>query len=163
MMDFTSFDPYHHRRNIVNAMMQHPTHYHTISLTQPVCMSPYSSNGLPHSIHDISSQYNTTIISPYSPHPLSSTYNTQLRSSTTSPLGLHTNPEITSKSRPNHPLIVETTASSPPVPMAFELASIHGNDCRNGNYSTDKSDQFFKTKMCIPFTRGQCKRGTNCW
>lgn len=29
--------------------------------------------------------------------------------------------------------------------------------------AADKIDQFFKTKMCIPFTRGQCRRGGNCW
>lgn len=28
---------------------------------------------------------------------------------------------------------------------------------------TVKVDQFFKTKLCIPFTKGQCRRELQCW
>lgn len=33
----------------------------------------------------------------------------------------------------------------------------------NNILSSEPADQFFKTKMCIPYARGQCRRGTNCW
>lgn len=28
---------------------------------------------------------------------------------------------------------------------------------------SEKVDQFFKTKMCVPYFRGRCQKGINCW
>lgn len=71
------------------------------------------------------------------------------------------------------PTSTETCRSDgcPPYPSGDDGHSAYSNcarpyDAATTNTATtetlNKADQFFKTKLCIPFTKGQCRRGAQC-
>lgn len=62
---------------------------------------------------------------------------------TLSSLSMSTTPNSLSTSSPVPVLVDHTVTSSVPW--------------------NDRADQFFRTKICIPYTRGQCRKGANCW
>lgn len=103
--------------------------------------------------------------------------------------GLHPNPDLANLSPCGYPVSVSNSnghqghhdhhghvwdrslpnaSARPYSPNFMDTSPIVGtpnsySSTRFSAPSSDRADQFFKTKMCIPFTRSQCRRGMNCW
>lgn len=54
---------------------------------------------------------------------------------------------------------------SAPDLRLFGVQSPHSSQCNKEEIQSTAAskDQFFRTKLCIPFASGHCRRGKNCW